>query len=313
MSASGPPEGPYRGRFAPSPTGPLHFGSLVAAMASYADARRNAGAWLVRIEDVDVPRARPRAADDILHALEGYGFEWEGPVWRQSSRRDAYEAALARLAAAGLAYACVCTRQALAAQPIGRIGERVYPGTCRDGIGHHGDRAAERTRRAAVRVRVPSARIAFTDRLHGLQQQRLDEDVGDFVVRRSDGLCAYQLAVVVDDAAQRITDVVRGADLLASTPRQIFLQRALGVATPRYLHVPVAVDARGAKLSKQTAATPLPAAPLPALHAAWRFLGQCAPSDPACPVSEFWTWAIAHWDAGRIPAAATRPAPTAIV
>lgn len=282
-------------------------------MASYADARRNAGAWLVRIEDVDVPRARPRAADDILRALEGYGFEWDGPVWRQSSRRDAYEAALARLAAAGLAYACVCTRHELAAQPIGRIGERVYPGTCRDGIGHHGDRAAERTRRAALRVRVPSAPIAFTDRLHGRQQQRLDEDVGDFVVRRSDGLCAYQLAVVVDDAAQRITDVVRGADLLASTPRQIFLQRALGVATPRYLHVPVAVDARGAKLSKQTAAMPLPAAPLPALHAAWRFLGQRAPPDPACPVPEFWTWAIANWHAGRIPAAATRPAPTAIV
>jgi glutamyl-Q tRNA(Asp) synthetase len=291
----------------------LHFGSLVAAMASYADARHNAGAWLVRIEDVDLPRARPRAADDILHALERYGFEWDGPVWRQSSRAGAYEAALARLAERALVYACVCTRHELAAHPVGRIGERVYPGTCRNGIGDHGDAAAERTRRAASRVRVPSAPVEFTDRIHGRQQQRLDEDVGDFVVRRSDGLFAYQLAVVVDDAAQHITDVVRGADLLASTPRQIFLQRALGLPTPRYLHVPVAVDARGRKLSKQAGATALPAAPLSALHAAWHFLGQRASPDPACAAPEFWAWAIANWHADHIPATATRPAATPIV
>ena len=267
----------------------------------------------MRIEDVDVPRASPRAADDILHALERYGFEWDGPVWHQSSRSDAYEAALARLVAAGLVYGCVCTRHELAAQPIGPCGERVYPGTCRNGIVQHAIGAAERSRRAALRLRVPSAPIAFADRLHGRQQQRLDEDVGDFVVRRSDGLFAYQLAVVVDDAAQRITDVVRGADLLASTPRQIFLQRALGLATPRYLHVPVAVDARGAKLSKQTAATRLPIAPVPALHAAWSFLGQPAPPDFTGTAGAFWSWAIANWRAERIPAVVTRPAPTAIV
>jgi glutamyl-Q tRNA(Asp) synthetase len=291
----------------------LHFGSLVAAMASYADARHNSGAWLVRIEDVDVPRARPRAADAILHALERYGFEWDGPVWRQSSRSDAYEAALARLAARGLAYPCACTRRTLAAQRTSRIGEHVYPGTCRNGMSEPTPATAGTAKPAAIRVRVPSSPIGFTDRVYGAQCQRLDEDVGDFVVRRSDGLFAYQLAVVVDDAAQRITDVVRGADLLASTPRQIFLQHALGLATPRYLHVPVAVDARGAKLSKQSGASPLPASPLPALLAAWRFLGQCAPPDSARNVPEFWSWAIARWDCARIPATVNRLAPTATV
>jgi len=279
-------------------------------MASYADARHHAGAWLVRIEDVDAPRARARATDAILHALERYGFEWDEPVWRQSSRNEAYEAALAHLAAHGLAYPCVCTRRALAAQPVSRIGERVYPGTCRNGAG---EQTAGTARPAAIRVRVPPSPIAFTDRVCGAQRQRLDEDVGDFVVRRSDGLFAYQLAVVVDDAAQRITDVVRGADLLASTPRQIFLQRALGLATPRYVHVPVAIDARGAKLSKQTGASPLPASPMPALLAAWRFLGQPAPPDSPRTVREFWSWAIAGWDPARIPATVNRLAPSAIV
>jgi glutamyl-Q tRNA(Asp) synthetase len=282
-------------------------------MASYADARHEFGTWLVRIEDVDVPRSRPHAADGILEALERYGFEWDGPVWVQSARSGAYEEALARLVAQGVVYECVCTRHTLAAQPIGRIGERVYPGTCRQGIAHHGVAAAQRTREAALRVRVPAAEIAFTDRRQGLQRQRLHQDVGDFVVRRSDGVFAYQLAVVVDDAAQRVTDVVRGADLLASTPRQIFLQRALGLRTPRYLHVPVAVDARGTKLSKQSSAAPLPASALPALHAAWRFLGQRAPPDPAWPVRDFWAWAIACWNVRRIPATARRLAPSAIV
>lgn len=292
----------YRGRFAPSPTGPLHFGSLVAAMASYADARAARGQWLLRIEDVDEPRTRAGATAGILGALERLGFEWDGAVWRQSERRDAYQAALAQLVAQGIVYPCACTRRELATAPLGRIGERVYPGTCRGGLA--GARAAHK--RIAMRVRVPFAPIEFIDRLYGRQRQRLAEDVGDFAVRRSDGFFAYQLAVVVDDAAQRISDVVRGADLLASTPRQIFLQRALGLATPRYLHVPVAVDARGAKLSKATGAAALPPAPLPALHAAWRFLEQPWPRVPPATVRDFWSWAVANWQPARLPAVTVR-------
>jgi glutamyl-Q tRNA(Asp) synthetase len=292
----------YRGRFAPSPTGPLHFGSLVAAMASYADARAARGQWLLRIEDVDEPRVREDAAAAILAALERLGFEWDGPVWRQSARRDAYHAALAQLVAQGIVYPCACTRRELASAPLGRIGERVYPETCRSGlVGAHAGR-----KRTAMRVRVPCAPIDFIDRVHGRQRQPLAEDVGDFVVRRSDGYFAYQLAVVVDDAAQQITDVVRGADLLASTPRQIFLQRALGLATPRHLHVPVAVDARGAKLSKATGAAALPTEPIPALHAAWRFLAQPPPRDPPATVRDFWSWAIANWQPARVPAVPMR-------
>jgi glutamyl-Q tRNA(Asp) synthetase len=294
---------PYRGRFAPSPTGPLHFGSLVAAMASYADARTAGGRWHVRIEDVDTPRARPGADTLILTALERLGFEWDGPVWRQSARREAYEEALAALRAAGRAYPCTCTRRDLAQHPLGRLGERVYPGTCRAGV-----TGAQRTQ-AACRVRVPAAPIAFDDRLYGRQTQDLARDVGDFVVLRSDGLFAYQLAVVVDDGAQQITDIVRGADLLSSTPRQIFLQRALGLATPTYLHVPVAVDAQGVKLSKQHGAQPLPASPLPALLAAWSFLEQEPPHETPSSTRAFWTWACANWRPRRLHAVPTRLAP----
>ncbi|MGE5171372.1 MAG: tRNA glutamyl-Q(34) synthetase GluQRS [Rudaea sp.] len=296
---------PYRGRFAPSPTGPLHFGSLVAAMASYADARAAGGLWHVRIEDVDTPRARPGADALILTALERLGFEWDGPVWRQSARRDAYEEALATLAAAGLVYPCACTRRELAQHPIGRIGERVYPGTCRAGVA--GTRA-QRTP-TALRVRVPTGPIAFDDRLYGRQAQDLARDVGDFVVLRSDGLFSYQLAVVVDDSAQQITDVVRGADLLASTPRQLHLQHALGLPTPSYLHVPVAVDAQGVKLSKQHGAQPLPASPLPALLAAWSFLEQEPPPETPSSTRAFWIFAHANWRPRRLHGVPTRLAP----
>jgi glutamyl-Q tRNA(Asp) synthetase len=278
-------------------------------VASFADARRAGGSWLVRIEDVDVPRVRPRAEENILRTIEHYGFEWDEPVTRQSTRTAAYEAALADLVARGVAYPCACTRRELAAQPISRIGERIYPGTCRAGM----PKTRVATARTAMRARVPSVPIAFDDRLFGRIEQRLDSDVGDFVVRRSDGPFAYQLAVVVDDDAQGITDVVRGADLLASTPRQIFLQRTLGYATPRYLHVPVAVDAHGAKLSKASAATALPASPLPALLGAWRFLNQPAAPGDGITVREFWTWAIANWAVERIPRVSSREATAAIV
>lgn len=251
---------PYRGRFAPSPTGPLHFGSLVAAFGSWLAARRAGGEWLVRVEDLDPPREVPGAAEAQLQALAGFGFESDSPVWRQSERGDPYAQALDRLLAQGLAFECHCSRSDLAA----------------DGGTHRQCVANAHRPDPAIRLRVPDGcEIAFEDAVHGRIEQRVDLAVGDFVLRRTDGLWAYQLAVVVDDATQGVTDVVRGADLLDSTPRQILLQRALGLPTPRYLHLPLAVDGEGRKLSKSLAALPVDAAvPLPALRAAWALLGQ---------------------------------------
>lgn len=286
----------YRGRFAPSPTGPLHFGSLVAALASCCDARAHGGVWLVRIEDVDEPRTRAGAEDGILRTLARYGMTSDEPVVRQSARRPLYAAALERLEARGSTYPCACTRRDLETVPANALGERVYPGTCRNGMHATRDRA-----HAAIRVRVEAADLAFADLLQGPQRQHLARDVGDFVVRRADGLHAYQLAVVVDDAEQGITTVVRGADLLASTARQIHLQRLLGIATPDYLHVPVALTAHGEKLSKQTHARALPDDPLPALLAAWRFLDQRAPPAAIDSVRAFWAWAIDAWARRALP------------
>ncbi len=299
----------YRGRFAPSPTGPLHFGSLITALASCCDARAAGGEWFLRIEDLDLPRSRPEAEAGILATLERYGFAWDGPVIRQSERAALYKAALDRLRSDGDAYACACTRKDLEAAPMGVGGERVYPGTCRNGVPP--DRALRPQR--AWRLRTGDARIEFRDRLLGPQAQELAVDVGDFVVQRADGQFAYQLAVVVDDAAQDITHVVRGADLLASTPRQIFAQLRLGFPTPSYLHIPVALNAAGDKLSKQTDAAPLPAQPLPALVAAWRFLDQPLPTGSAHPtsVAEFWQWSIDRWSPARLPPVPMLPAPAA--
>ncbi|MEM5318047.1 tRNA glutamyl-Q(34) synthetase GluQRS [Paraburkholderia sp. JHI869] len=272
----------YRGRFAPSPTGPLHFGSLVSALASWLDARAHGGAWLVRVEDIDGPRTVPGAAGDILATLAAFGFHAdEAPEW-QSRRTDLYRAALDRLIASGHVYPCGCTRKEIADSQL-RVHQRnttlIYPGTCRDGL--HGKPAR------AWRLRVPdhenadepaeahghSPLIRFDDRWQGPQHQDLATEVGDFVLLRADGQWAYQLAVVVDDAEQRITHVVRGADLLDSTARQIWLQQCLGVPTPAYLHVPVVTNAQGEKLSKQTGAQALDASrPLDALMAAARHL-----------------------------------------
>ena len=294
----------YRGRFAPSPTGPLHFGSLVAALASYCDARAAGGEWLLRIEDVDAPRACLGAEGQIVTALDRYGFAWDGEIVRQSDRIPLYDDALARLRAAGLAYTCACTRRELEVSPLGIAGEHVYPGTCRDGI----PASRNGRRQRAWRVRVANAIIECNDRLQGAQRQALARDVGDFVVRRADGLFAYQLAVVVDDAEQGITAVVRGADLLASTPRQVLLQKLLGLSTPSYLHVPVAINDAGEKLSKQTRATALPDSPLPTLLAAWRFLGQEPPADTPGDVAEFWRWAHAAWKVSQLPPVSMLPA-----
>jgi glutamyl-Q tRNA(Asp) synthetase len=292
----------YRGRFAPSPTGPLHFGSLVAALASYCDARAHGGEWLVRIEDIDEPRSSRADAATILAQLGAYGFRIDGPIVWQSERNALYQSALDDLVARGLAFGCACTRKELEGAMIGAGGERVYPGTCRNGI------AAGRVGRA-WRVAVSDEPIGFRDRLQGKYQQHLASELGDFVVKRADDLFAYQLAVVVDDAEQGVTHVVRGSDLLASTPRQIWLQRQLGLPTPEYLHHPIAIDARGEKLSKQTSAPPLPADPLPALLAAWSFLEQPLPSSPVVSIEAFWQWACRAWNPRALPPVTMLPVP----
>ena len=286
----------YTGRFAPSPTGPLHKGSLVAALACYLDARLHDGHWLVRIEDVDEARTVPGAAEAILACLRAFGMQWDGEVAWQSRRTERYAAAFARLGAH--AYPCGCSRREIADSHTGRAadGALLYPGTCRAGL------APGKSARA-LRLRVPDddrAVISFEDRWMGTVRQDLRTEVGDFVLKRADGFWAYQLAVVVDDAEQGVTHVVRGADLLDSTPRQIYLQRLLGYPTPQYLHVPVVVNAAGEKLSKQTGAAPLDASrPLAELLEAARFLGLDV--GGAASVEEFWRRAVPAW--GRVLAA----------
>jgi glutamyl-Q tRNA(Asp) synthetase len=272
-------------------------------MASWCDAVASGGNWLVRIEDVDETRTRAGASDTILATLESYGFEWDGPVVRQSERTALYAEALDDLIARRVAFACACTRKELELVSPGKSGERVYPGTCRHGI------PAGRAGRA-WRVAVMDEKVMFRDRLQGSQEQLLARDVGDFVLKRADGLFAYQLAVVVDDSAQGITHVVRGADLLQSTPRQIWLQRLLGYATPSYLHHPVALDARGRKLSKQTDAKALGGDPLPLLREAWTFLDQEEPSTAPSSVREFWSWAHGAWNVRKLPPVGMLPAPS---
>jgi glutamyl-Q tRNA(Asp) synthetase len=293
-----PNKPPYRGRFAPSPTGPLHFGSLVAALASFLDAQAHGGSWLVRMEDVDTARNLPGAADDILRTLEAFGFAWDGAVLWQTTREEAYTEALERLKQAGLAYGCACSRKEIAdSSSLPALdGGLVYPGICRAGMAD--GRAAR-----AWRLRVDDQETVFEDRLQGRIAQVLERDVGDFVLRRADGLFAYQLAVTVDDHFQGISDIVRGADLLASTPRQIWLQRCLGYATPNYAHLPVVGNAAGEKLSKQTLAPALDTArAAELLVAALRFLGQpVTPELSRATVGEVWAWARAHWSFATIP------------
>jgi len=287
----------YIGRFAPSPTGPLHFGSLVAAVASWLDARAAGGEWHLRIEDVDAPRTVPGAEDAILRALEALGLAWDGPVVRQRERTARYAEALEELRRRGQAYRCRCSRREIADSGVRGIDGVVYPGTCRGARLSPGDPAA-------TRFIVPADAVAFGDRVQGPVSQCLAEEVGDFVVHRRDGLFAYQLAVVVDDADLGVTDVVRGADLLDSTPRQIALQRALGFPTPRFLHFPVATLA-GEKLSKQTLARAVdPATGRAALRAALDFLGQAVP--PPAAAAEILAAAAAAWDPSRIPPTRTR-------
>ena len=280
---------PYIGRFAPTPSGHLHFGSLVAALASYLDARAHHGRWLMRMEDLDPPREEPGAQAAILHALESYGFEWDGELVRQSERHDAYAKVLNDMFNHGLAYACTCSRKQLAPY------NGVYPGLCRN--------AGHAQQDAAIRLRVPELEYHFIDRVQGEFRQHLGRDAGDFIIRRRDGLYAYQLAVVLDDAWQGITDIVRGADLLDSTPRQLYLQELLGLRQPRYLHVPLIVQPDGNKLGKSYRSAPLTAdQATPLLLRALRALGQQTDTQllHASP-RELLDWGIAHWDATRIP------------
>lgn len=288
---------PYIGRFAPSPTGPLHLGSLVAAMASYLDAKVHHGQWLVRIEDLDRDRNVAGVDQHILASLQRCGMRWDGEVTWQTLRTDLYQTALAQLEASGAVYPCACSRKEIQDSQL-RLGHAssalVYPGTCRNGL------APGKTARA-VRLRTPLSPnrvICFDDRWHGEVCQDLTAEVGDFVIRRADGFWAYQLAVVVDDGAQAVTDIVRGADLLDSTPRQLYLQQLLGLPQPRYLHVPVVANADGEKLSKQTGAQAFdngaPVAQLleSALLPAARFLGLDLQADS---VEQFWRGAVPAW------------------
>ncbi len=279
--------GAYRGRFAPSPTGPLHFGSVIAAVGSFLEARQRNGEWLVRVDDLDGPRTSPGAADAILADLDRLGLHWDGEVCYQRARTDRYRQGLDRLRLAGWTFPCGCSRKDY---------RSIYPGTCRYGLAP-GKRA--RTRR----MRVADVSIEFDDAIQGACAQRLDESVGDFVIRRADGIFAYHLAVVVDDADYGVTDIVRGADLLDSTPRQIHLQRSLGLPVPRYAHLPVAVNGAGQKLSKQTYAEPVvdkPAVPL--IISALSYLGQQPNAQLLdATLDELWSWAIVHWRTDRVP------------
>jgi glutamyl-Q tRNA(Asp) synthetase len=280
----------YIGRYAPSPTGPLHFGSLVAAVGSYLDARTHGGRWLLRMEDLDPPREIPGAADGILNTLEAFGFEWDGEVLYQNQRHAAYAEATASLLEDGAAFPCACTRKEIADSGVHGLEGPVYPGTCRHGLPV--DREAR-----ALRLTAPDRIIRFEDGLQGPVNQNLARDIGDFIIRRADGVHAYQLAVVVDDAFQGVTHVVRGADLLLSTPRQLWLQELLGLAHPSYLHLPVAVNTAGEKLSKQTHARPVSdTQPGPGLWAALVYLRQEPPEAlKTASIDEIWVWAIAHW------------------
>lgn len=280
----------YRGRFAPSPTGPLHFGSLIAAFASFLEARQQQGQWLLRIDDLDQTRCIAGMDSHILRTLESMGLEWDGEISHQTGHTDRYRQALEQLRTAGHTYVCRCTRSQIKAVARTGIEGPVYPDTCRElDLQDNG--------RHAIRLRTDDSPVVFDDALFGKQTQRIHSDIGDFVIRRADGYFAYQLAVVVDDAISGITHVVRGADLLLSTARQIHLQRLLDLPSLSYLHVPLVLGSDGRKLSKSDKAHPVDTdKPLSTLLDAWRFLGQQAPLECGMSLSDFLAWAIKRWN-----------------
>ena len=288
----------YRGRFAPSPTGPLHKGSLIAALASYLEAKKHDGFWLVRMEDVDELRNVKGAADDILRSLDAFGFEWDENILYQTQRKEAYTEALQSLEQQQLIYPCTCSRKSLRAQAesgsikTGKLGY-IYPGNC---INNKFTNRKEED--YSIRIRTADTEYSFHDELLGDYLQNLKTDLGDFIIRRRDGLFAYQLAVVVDDAFQNISHVIRGADLLDSTPRQIFLQQCLDYPSLQYTHLPLILCDRGDKLSKQTGARGIGnVADVPLLVECMEFLGQEPPDElERDSLGNFWDWAIENWD-----------------
>ena len=281
----------YIGRFAPSPTGPVHFGTLLAATGSYLQAKANHGDWLMRMEDVDITRRVDGSDLEILRTLEAFGFEWQGEVIYQSEQTEYYQQALSQLVELSLVFPCVCSRKQLAA-----TGSKIYPGTCRS-------RKLPDPKEHALRIFADDITIEFEDTVMGRQSQNIARECGDFVIRRRDGLFAYQLAVVVDDHLQRITEVVRGADLLDSTARQIYLQRLLGYPTPSYCHLPLAVDAEGSKISKSEGAMRVDVKNREKLLCSvLGFLGQNPPADLIrSGIEDIWSWAVTHWDTRHIP------------
>ncbi len=286
----------YIGRFAPSPTGPLHSGSLIAAVASYLQAQTRHGKWLVRMEDVDELRNVKGSADDILRTLEAYGFEWDDKVIYQTQRKDAYREALNQLIKKNLIYRCTCSRRNLKAIAQQGIYGSIYPGICASK--KHPENSPH-----SLRVRTRDQYIEFKDAVMGCYGHNPKHDIGDFIIQRRDGLFAYQLAVVVDDAFQNITDIIRGFDLLDSTPRQIYLQQSLNYPQPTYAHLPIAINAKGNKLSKQTGAKGIKKTfDANALTQALHFLGQQPPEDLAnASANSFWQWSLENWDISKVP------------
>jgi len=294
VSENNPKKLIYRGRFAPSPTGPLHFGSLVCAVASYLQAKSLGGQWLVRMEDIDPPREPEGAADDILRSLEAYSLHWDGSVLYQSTRHEAYEEALLHLNQQGLTYPCTCSRKQIREATI-RSKKNIYPETCRKNVFTRSPHS--------IRVKTEFEDIHIEDVIQGQFSQNIREHVGDFVIKRNDGYYAYQLAVVIDDAEQNITEIVRGSDLLDNTPRQIYLQQLLNYSQPQYVHIPIATK-NGDKMSKQTKAPPVKSQnPLETGVQVLRFLGQRIPDQwHWASIEELWQWAMTHWDVSAVPA-----------
>jgi len=285
----------YRGRFAPSPTGPLHAGSLVSAVASYCEARSRKGHWLLRIEDLDPPREIKGAADSIISTLDKFGFEWDEPILFQSRRTEIYQEVIARLNNSDQTYICNCSRSTVKVTGTQSAFGVRYAGTCRG-------KTVTNRQVSSIRIKTPDKVIQFNDRIQGYYQQNLQQDIGDFIIKRADGQIAYQLAVVVDDALQNITDIVRGSDLLDSTPRQIFLQDQLHYSQPGYAHIPVIVNKLHEKLSKQTCAKPVDAANASVtLFQSLCYLGQNPPESlHGAPVREIWDWAINNWQLDHV-------------
>ncbi len=280
----------YKGRFAPSPTGPVHFGTLIAAVGSYLQTKKNRGEWLIRMEDVDTTRTVKGSDVEILTTLEAFGFEWDGDIIYQSEQTDHYQHALEQLIDQSLVFPCVCSRKQLA-----KTGSDIYPGTCRE-------RKLPEKKEHALRLTAKDITIEFNDIVMGKQSQNMEQQCGDFVIKRRDGLFAYQLAVAVDDALQNITEIVRGSDLLDSTPRQIYLQQLLAYPTPAYCHLPLAVDSDGNKISKSEGATKVDIKNREKLVCSvLEFLGQNPPADLSdSGINDIWSWALEHWDVTHI-------------